>query len=192
MVRDGVVIEALQIRARPLFHLPALFAHFRAVVHAADEPRESPAGLRQHHGQVRERIHDAAEHERGGGDADFVRIAEEVAQEMLPDALAAARIERVQEDGQAELLALLVDGPQRLVVEVPAVDVRRHVQRPDPGSFAARSISGSARSGLLQRQHHGPDETVGVLAMRRGGGVVPATRELRARTAGAPNTPSDW
>ena len=108
-----------------------LRSHLGAVVPAADEPGKGAAGVRQVEAELREAIHDAAEDEVRHGDAGVVRIAAEILEVILLRAVLADGVDGVQEDRPAELLALGIDIPEFLVVELLAVHIGGEVHALD-------------------------------------------------------------
>ena len=135
---DGVVGEAPEVRTRRLLHVLELGSNLRAVVPAADEPGERAAGVRQIEAELREAVHHAAEDEMRHGNAGVVWIAAEVLEVVLLRAILADRVDRMQEDGPAKLLALRIDVPELLLIELLAIDVGREVH-----AFDARKLGGA-------------------------------------------------
>jgi hypothetical protein len=79
VVADGVVMEAPQVGRGQLLHALALRTDPEALVEPPDERGERAARVWQHHVELGEAVHDAAEDERRRGDAGVVRITEKVA-----------------------------------------------------------------------------------------------------------------
>ena len=176
-VADRVVMETAQIGHGRFGHVFGLGTHARAVGHAPDQRRERAACMRQHDLELRKRVHHAAEHQRRGGDAGIVRIAEEIAQVVAAHALGAHRVDRMQQDRQAQRFAARVNRPERFVVEVLAHHMRRQVDPAHAGQIG-RAIK------FLQRQRrrlHGQRqqavETLRIADMRDREAVVVDLRE---------------
>src|ERR1700693_1522603 len=101
---DGVVEESVQIRARSLGKLLDLRAHLPAVVDAADQDEQSPAAMGPAEAEVGMAVEHAAEDEVARGDGRVDGIAQEIGEIEFPQAIAADGLQRMQEDGQVELL----------------------------------------------------------------------------------------
>jgi hypothetical protein len=132
-VADRIVVKAPQVLHRAVPDVLEIGPLLPAAIEPPDEPRERAARVRQHDVELRESIQHPAEDQVRGRDGALERIAQEVGEIELLQPLVADHEDRVQEERQLERLDGFVHGEERLVGEVPAVDLGGHVEAAHPG-----------------------------------------------------------
>ncbi len=150
------------------------------IVPAADEPGESAARVGQHDFEPGKGIQHAAEDQIRSRDRGFMGIADQVAQVIVAHALDAARVYRVQAQRETLRLAFRIDRPEGLVVEVPAVDVHRHVHAADARQSRRALEFLDGEFGRLHGQRHRAAEALRVLRIGSGARIIVRPREPHA------------
>src|SRR5262249_27778178 len=125
-VGDGVVGEPAQILARRALYDFALAAYLEAAVEPPAQYRQRAPRVRQAHLQPPARGPYAAEDEMGRGDGGLERIAEQIDEIELLQALVVDH-HRVEEDRQPEVGGTLVNREEAAIRKLAVAHGRRHV-----------------------------------------------------------------
>ena len=151
IVRDRVVVEPRQgFFRRTLQPHTRLLAHIPAVAEATQLIGHEAAAMDEAERDVREPLHDAAEHERCSGDRRLERVSDQVLEEIGFEPFAGRDPVRMDKHESVELVRDSPDFIERRIVEIAPVDIRTDMQS---AKAALRHRAPEFNGGLCGRLH---------------------------------------